>query len=143
MRFSKPLAAAGILGMTLLGGTAVTGTAFADTAHPHPTATARHDDNGRPHPHKTAAATPSAEASLSPDTIGQGGSYTVAITTTNVDDGTDATVSGPDGQSSTVAVEGGAASTTLSLTQHTRPGTYTISVDVDGVSATTTLTVTR
>jgi hypothetical protein len=143
MRFSKPLAAASILGVTLLGGTALTGTAFADAAHPHPAATAQHDDNGRPHPHKTAPATPSVEASLSPDTVGQGGTYTVSITTTNVDDGTDATASGPDGQSSTVAVEGGAASTTLSLTQRTRPGTYTVSVDVDGVSATATLTVTR
>jgi hypothetical protein len=142
MRFSKPLAAASILSVTLLGGTALTGTAFADAAHPHPAAAAQHDDNQRPHPRKTAPATPSVEASLTPDTIGQGGSYTVSITTTNVDDGTDATVSGPDDQSSTVAVEGGAASTTLSLTRRTRPGTYTVSVDVDGVSATTTLTVT-
>jgi hypothetical protein len=141
MRFSKPLAAASILGVTLLGGTALTGTAFADVAHPHPTAAAQH--TGRPHPHKTAPATPSVAASLSPDTIGQGGSYTVSITTTNVDDGTDATVSGPDGQSSTVAVEGGAASTTLSLTKRTKPGAYTVTVDVDGVSATATLTVTR
>jgi hypothetical protein len=140
MRFSKPLAAAGILSVTLLGGTALTGTAFADAAHPHPAAAARH---GRPHPHRTAPATPSVAASLSPDTIGQGGSYTVSITTTNVADGTDATVSGPDGQSSTVAVEGGAASTTLSLTQRTKPGAYTVSVDVDGVSATATLTVKR
>ncbi|MDX6432170.1 MAG: hypothetical protein QOE54_4536, partial [Streptosporangiaceae bacterium] len=96
MRFSKPLAAAGILGVTLLGGTALTGTAFADAAHSHPAAAARH-----PHPHKTAPATPSVAASLSPATIGQYGSYTVSITTTNVADGTDATVSGPDGQSST------------------------------------------
>jgi hypothetical protein len=33
MRFSKPLAAAGILSVTLLGGTALTGTAFANTTH--------------------------------------------------------------------------------------------------------------
>jgi hypothetical protein len=143
MRFSKPLAAASILGVTLLGGTALTGTAFADAAHPHPASAARPNDTRHPHPHKTAPATPSVEAGLSPDTIGQGGSYTVSITTTNVDDGTEATVTGPDHQSSTVAVEGGAASTTLSLTQHTRPGTYTVSVLVDGVSATATLTVTR
>jgi hypothetical protein len=141
MRFGKPLAAVGILGVTLLGGTALTGTAFADAAHPRAAAATRH--HGRPHPHKTASATPSVEAALSPDTVGQGGSYTVSITTTNVDDGTDATVNGPDDQSSTVAVEDGAASTTLSLSRRTRPGTYTVSVDVDGVSTTTTLTVAR
>jgi hypothetical protein len=143
MRFSKPVAAVGIIGVTLLGGTALTGTAFADATRPHPTAIARHNDDRRTHPHKTAATTPSVEAGLSPDTIGQGGAYTVSVTTTNIDDGADATVSGPDHQSSTVAVEGGAASTTLSLTRHTRPGTYTVSVSVDGVSTTTTLTVTR
>lgn len=95
MRFSKPLAAVGIIGVTLLSGTALTGTAFADATRPHPSATARHNEDRRTHPHKTAATTPSVEASLNPDTIGQGGAYTVSVTTTNIDDGADATVTAP------------------------------------------------
>lgn len=145
MRFSRTIAAAGVAGVTLLSGAALTGTALADTPHPHRTAVTRHDDKtkGHPHPHKTSSATPTVAATLDPSTIRPGGSYTVSITTTNVADGTDATVSGPDGKSSTVAVESGTASTTLSVTRHTRPGRHTVSISVDGVSTSATLTVTR
>jgi hypothetical protein len=156
MRFSKPLAAAGILGLTLLTGTALTGAAYADSPRPapRPTATApahprdayavRTARNTVPAAPDTAKLiTPSVRITVSPGRVKRGGSYTVRIVARGVGQDAEATVTGPDGRTSTVTVGNDRASKTLRLPRDVKPGTHTVTVEVDGVSATATLTVTR
>jgi membrane protein implicated in regulation of membrane protease activity len=159
MRFSKPLAAAGILSFTLLTGTALSGAAFADThsAQPQSKATAlvqasvdKGKSTDRKHDRKEAGGkrsdmhrrtSASISVTVTPGRVRQGDSYTVAIATTDVRDGTTATVTGIDGNTYTVTVHNGKASKTLRTADGTKPGSYTVTVSVGSLDASADLTI--
>jgi hypothetical protein len=149
MRFSKSLAAAGILSIGLLTATALGGAAYADTTHaePRPTVTApvhslgnkgtssTHDN----HRHTTATVS----ATVTPGHVRRGQSYTVNIATTGISDGTTATVANIDGTTYTVTVDNGTATKTLYVPSNIKYGSYQVTVTVDGLSATANVNVSR
>jgi hypothetical protein len=133
MRFSKPLAAAGILSTSLLTGMALTGAAYADTSHAEPRTTV--------HSHKSTTATLS--ATVTPGKVRRGGSYTVNIATTNISNGTGATVKGINGKTYTVTVKNGTAAKTLYVPSNIKYGSYQVTVTVGSLSDTADVTVKR
>jgi hypothetical protein len=147
MRFSKSLAAAGILSIGLLSATALTGAAYADTTHAgsRPTVTAPAHSLGNKgkssthvnHQHTTATVS----ATVTPGHVRRGQSYTVNIATTGISDATTATVANIDGRTYTVTVDNGAATQTLNVPKNTSPGSYQVTVTVDGLSATANVNV--
>ena len=148
MRFSKSLAAAGVLSIGLLTGTALAGAAYADTTHAgsRPTTTPVHsvgnqgkgskNDNHRP-------TTARVSATVTPGHVRRGQSYTVNIATTGISDGTTATVANIDGTTYTVTVESGTATQTLNVPKNTRLGSHRVTVTVDRLSATANVNVMR
>ncbi|GAA1299141.1 hypothetical protein Psi02_62150 [Planotetraspora silvatica] len=160
MRLSKTLAAAGLLSLSLLTGTAAAGAAFADAHSPQPASKAtvpvqaiadkakisdqKHDrneagDKGSGLHRRTSA---SISATAAPGKIRQGGTYTVAITTTGVPNGTTATVQGiDDGHDYTVTVHNGRASKTLRIARDAKPGSHTVKVSVGDLHDSADLTI--
>jgi hypothetical protein len=149
MRFSKSLAAAGILSIGLLTATALTGAAYADTTHAgsRPTATAPvHSlcNKGKSSTHVNhRRTTATVSATVTPGYVRQGQSYTVNIATTGISDGTGATVATIDGRTYRVTVDNGTATQTLDVPKNTRPGSYRVTVTVGGLSARANVNVGR
>jgi hypothetical protein len=148
MRFSKSLAAAGVLSIGLLTGTALAGAAYADTTHAgsRPTTTPIHSvgnqgKSSKNDNHRRTTATVS--ATVTPGYVRQGQSYTVNIATTGISDGTRATVATIDGRTYRVTVDNGTATQTLDVPKNTRPGSYRITVTVGGLSARANVNVGR
>jgi len=159
MRLSKTLAAAGLLSLSLLTGTAAAGAAFADTHNPQPASKAtapvqaitdkakspdqKHDRNEAGNKgsglHRRTSA--SISATVAPGKIRQGATYTVAITTTGVPNGTMATVQGVDGNTYTVTVHNGRASKTLRIARDAKPGSHTVKVSVGDLHDSADLTI--
>jgi hypothetical protein len=157
MRTSKRLAAAGILSLTLLTGTALTGAAYADTHSTSKAATPvqsrtdkgkntdRHDRSevggkGQDKHRRTSA---SISATVTREKVQPGDSYSVAITTTGVGNGTRATIKGIDGNTYTATVHNGKANKTLKVSGGTKPGSYTATVSVGSLHDSADLTVVR
>lgn len=148
MRFSKSLAAVGILGISLFTATALAGAAQADTTHAKsqpavvaPVNSSNKDKSAEQNNHRHATATLS--ATVAPGQVRRGGYYTVRIATKGVNNGTKATVANIDGTTSTVTIRGGAASKTLRVPSSTKPGSYTVTVTEGTLSATADVHVTR
>jgi hypothetical protein len=166
MRFSKPLAAAGLLSLSLLTGTALTGSAYADTAHPRSTVAAPHsstdktknqDTSGKTYGNaykntdpkqdgkkgsgKHQPTTASLSATVTPGKVRRGEVYTVNIATSGVGNGTTATVVGIDGRTYTVTVNGGTAAKTLRAPSSTKPGSYQVTVTAGSLSDTADVVV--
>lgn len=147
MRFSKSLAAAGVLSIGLLTGTALAGAAYADTTHAgsRPTTTPVHsvgnqgksskNDNNHRHTTGTVSAT------VTPGHVQRGQSFTVNIATTGISDGTTATVANINGTTYTVTVENGSATQTLNVPKNARTGSYRVRVTVGSLSATANVNV--
>jgi hypothetical protein len=159
MRLSKTLAAAGFLSLSLLTGTAAAGAAFADTHSPQPPSKAtapvqaiadkakspdqKRDRNeaGSKRSALHRRTNTSISATVTPGKVRRGGSYTIAIATTGVPNGTTATVQGIDGISYKVTVHNGKASKTLRLVRGTAPGSYRVTVSVGNLHDSADLTI--
>ncbi|HXA60217.1 MAG TPA: hypothetical protein VNW94_13735 [Streptosporangiaceae bacterium] len=148
MRFSKSLAAAGVLSIGLLTGTALAGAAYADTTHAgsRPTTSPVHSVGNQGKSSKNdnhRRTTSTVSATVTPGYVRQGQSYTVNIATTGISDGTRATVANIDGRTYRVTVESGTATQTLDVPKNTRPGSHRVTVTVGGLSATAHVNVGR
>ncbi|MEV0620501.1 hypothetical protein AB0I81_44765 [Nonomuraea sp. NPDC050404] len=129
------------------------GSALADGARPHPTATAKapqpahsapakQDRHGKEDTYKHAKhKTTSLKVAVSSSRVRAGSSYAVTITTKGLSSGT-ATLTTPEGRTYRVPLSSGRARKNLTVPSRTRAGTKTVTVKVAGKTATASFTVT-